>query len=73
MVDWLRGSSWEGKEAQSLRECPGGRGEGPAASAHAPCARRPRGSDGGSVREGGAAQPSGFGVVSQVRGAGCPG
>ena len=73
VVDWLRGSSWAGKAAQSLRKCPGGRGDGPAASAHAPCTRSAGGSDGGSVCEAGAAEPPGFGVVSQVRGAGCPG
>lgn len=71
MADWLRESSWAGRQPQSLRRglCPG-RGEGvAAASAHARCVRRADGggSHGGSVREVGAAQPPGLGVVSEVR------
>lgn len=70
VADWLRESSWAGRQPQSLRRglCPG-RGEGvAAASAHARCVRRAGGggSHGGSVREVGAAQPPGLGVVSEA-------
>lgn len=70
-MDWLRRSGWAGRPARSLREGLGPRGGGPAAPAHACGARRADGggSHGGSVCEGGAAQPLGFSVVSQVKGA----